>query len=71
MQALLADPEKMKEATDKYNAMVKAQQGTGAAATEAEGGGKGEASLEGKEPPAAAEGGAAAAAAVRLCCVDT
>lgn len=33
-QALLADPEKMKEATDKYNAMMKAQQDAAAARAE-------------------------------------
>eukprot|EP00752_Nemacystus_decipiens_P006010 g5428.t1 len=65
-QALLADPEKMKEATDKYNAMIKQQQDTAAAAAAAAAGKGGDAAaggaggaaataeteaLEGKEPP--------------------
>eukprot|EP00903_Cladosiphon_okamuranus_P017896 g16469.t1 len=56
-QALLADPEKMKEATDKYNAMMKQQQDAAAAAAAAAAGKTGEG--------AAGAAGAAAAAVTK------
>lgn len=59
----------MKEATDKYNVMMKAQQDAAATAALAEGAVEGEGALAGKEPAAAAEG--EATAAVRFCYVNT